>query len=290
MSTSNVINRVTESRNVIWDVGTQSWIAMQQPILNAGSVTIPGTVTVSGIVSVSNLPVTQPVSGTFFQATQPVSLATAPTTPVTGTFFQATQPVSLASAPTTPVTNASLSNLDVALSTRTKPSDQQHAIIDSGTTTVTQGTGSNLHVVVDSAPSTPVTGPLTDTQLRASAVPTSLAVLPALVASSAVIGHVVVDTAPTTAITVASLPLPSNAAQETNGNLATISTNLGTVDDSASDIFDSSGTLNAKTRRLVDQLGSLIEEQSITHDLLFRILLTLDSQANDSNPIRERFI
>ena len=37
---------------------------------------------------------TFPVSGTFYQATQPVSLATAPTTPVTGTFWQATQPVS----------------------------------------------------------------------------------------------------------------------------------------------------------------------------------------------------
>ena len=40
-----------------------------------------------------------PVSGTFFQATQPVSLAVAPSTPVTGTFFQATQPVSAASLP-----------------------------------------------------------------------------------------------------------------------------------------------------------------------------------------------
>lgn len=50
-----------------------------------------------------------------------------------------------------------VTNLDVALSTRTKPSDQQHAIIDSGTTVVTQGTGTNLHVVVDAAPTTSVT-------------------------------------------------------------------------------------------------------------------------------------
>lgn len=35
-----------------------------------------------------------PVSGSFFQATQPVSIASMPTTPVTGTFWQATQPVS----------------------------------------------------------------------------------------------------------------------------------------------------------------------------------------------------
>ena len=37
---------------------------------------------------------TQPVSGTFWQATQPVSIASMPSTPVTGTFWQATQPVS----------------------------------------------------------------------------------------------------------------------------------------------------------------------------------------------------
>lgn len=47
--------------------------------------------------------VTQPVSGTFYQATQPISAATAllvdgsaVTQPVSGTFFQATQPISAA--------------------------------------------------------------------------------------------------------------------------------------------------------------------------------------------------
>lgn len=37
---------------------------------------------------------TQAVSGTFWQSTQPVSIASMPSTPVTGTFWQATQPVS----------------------------------------------------------------------------------------------------------------------------------------------------------------------------------------------------
>lgn len=100
-------------------------------------------------VIVDSAPTTA-VTGTFFQATQPVSLAT--NTPdvtdraarllghvtvdnasiaVTGTFFQVTQPVSLAT--NTPT-------------------------LQSGsTTTVTQATGTNLHVVVDSAPSTAVT-------------------------------------------------------------------------------------------------------------------------------------
>ena len=103
-----------------------------------GHVTVDSAPAITGSVSVSNLPATQavsgtvtvsnptalgltdtqlravavPVSGSFFQTTQPVSLASAPVTPVTGTFFQATQavsiaatvPVSLATAPTTPVT------------------------------------------------------------------------------------------------------------------------------------------------------------------------------------------
>ena len=80
-----------------------------------------------------------------------------------------------------------------------------------GNVTVVQGTGTNLHVVVDSAPSTAVTGPLTDAQLRAVAVPisgtvtanagsgtqaVSLATMPALVAGSANIGDVDVLTLP----------------------------------------------------------------------------------------------
>lgn len=43
----------------------------------------------------------------------------------------------------------------------------------SGNVTVVQPTGTNLHVVVDTAPTTAVTGPLTDAQLRATPVPIS---------------------------------------------------------------------------------------------------------------------
>lgn len=57
----------------------------------SGPLTVDGTVAVSGAVSVTGsfYQATQPVSGTFWQATQPVS----------GTFWQATQPVSAASLP-----------------------------------------------------------------------------------------------------------------------------------------------------------------------------------------------
>lgn len=84
--------------------------------------TVSGNVTVTSLpaVTVSNFPANQPVTGTFFQATQPVSLASAPlptnaatesghlasidtklTGPlaVTGAFFQATQPVSAVALP-----------------------------------------------------------------------------------------------------------------------------------------------------------------------------------------------
>ncbi len=44
-------------------------------------------------VSIATMPTT-PVTGTFWQATQPVSIASMPSTPVTGTFWQTTQPVS----------------------------------------------------------------------------------------------------------------------------------------------------------------------------------------------------
>ena len=72
--------------------------------LGATTLSALENITVSGSVSVSNFPATQAVTGTFWQATQPVSIATMPTTPVTGTFWQATQPVSIATMPTTPVT------------------------------------------------------------------------------------------------------------------------------------------------------------------------------------------
>jgi hypothetical protein len=58
--------------------------------------TPPATQTINGTVNVGNFPATQPVSGTFFQATQPVSIASP--VAVTGSFYQTTQPVSI-SAP-----------------------------------------------------------------------------------------------------------------------------------------------------------------------------------------------
>jgi hypothetical protein len=86
--------------------------SVTQPVSISGTVPISGSVSITGTpnVAVTNTPTVTvgnasiPVTGTFYQTTQPVSLAVAPTTPVTGTFYQATQPVSIATMPTTPVT------------------------------------------------------------------------------------------------------------------------------------------------------------------------------------------
>ena len=102
----------------ITEVGTSGILAVPyMPIQGTVSIGSDGTVslsantlsaleniTVGGSVSVSNFPATQAVTGTFWQTTQPVSIASMPTTPVTGTFWQTTQPVSIATMPTTPVT------------------------------------------------------------------------------------------------------------------------------------------------------------------------------------------
>ncbi len=82
-------------------VGVLAGVAQQQ-FSGGQSVTISGALPAGsnaiGHVTVDAAPTTA-VTGTFWQATQPVSLASAPSTPVTGTFWQATQPASLASLP-----------------------------------------------------------------------------------------------------------------------------------------------------------------------------------------------
>ena len=114
VTVSNEVEVTNSTGNPIPVSGTVALDSTSLAALENISVTFPQSqnvnVTNAGLsVSVSNLPATQPISGSVsvsnFPATQPVSLATAPTTPVTGTFWQATQPVSLASAPVTPVTD-----------------------------------------------------------------------------------------------------------------------------------------------------------------------------------------
>jgi hypothetical protein len=106
-------------------IANTSFIATQATGTNLHTVVdnFPVTQPISGTVAVtqSTSPwvvdgsgVTQPVSGTFWQATQPVSIATMPTTPVTGTFYQATQPVSIAGTVATTVPRNTTGTLNSA--------------------------------------------------------------------------------------------------------------------------------------------------------------------------------
>ena len=127
-------------------------------------------------VSIASMPST-PVTGTFYQATQPVSIASMPSTPVTGTFWQTTQPVSqtLGSAATrwyTQLSDGTNSPAIKAASTAAAATDPALVVAISPNNTVgVTGTFYQATQPVSIAASVAVTGPLTDTQLRASAVP-----------------------------------------------------------------------------------------------------------------------
>lgn len=100
-------NPTIYTRNYIWNPEELAWTPQQATTDNTSAnvfvTNIPGSQTIDGTVSVDNFP-----------GTQPVSIATMPSTPVTGTFWQDTQPVSLTTMPNTPVTQASAWAVEVS--------------------------------------------------------------------------------------------------------------------------------------------------------------------------------
>jgi hypothetical protein len=133
------------------------------------------SLTTSGALRVDGSAVTQPVSGTFWQTTQPVSLASLPalsagtnaigklaansgvtigaveiaasqSIAVTGTFYQATQPVSLASLPA--LASGSNSIGTVVLTAETTKVIGTVNVAASQTIAVTQATAANLNATV----------------------------------------------------------------------------------------------------------------------------------------------
>lgn len=206
--------------------------------------TNPLSLTTAGALRTDASATTQPVSGTLTcnagSGTLAVSLATAPalvassavighvivdtapTTAVTGAFFQATQPVSgtlTCNAGTNLNTSslaldASVTGLEVAQASTT--SGQNGALMQGATTTAaptyTTAKTNPLSLTTAgalrtdaSATTQPVSGTVS-CNAGTGTLAVSIATAPALVASSAVIGHVIVDTAPTTAVTIATAP------------------------------------------------------------------------------------
>ena len=85
---------------------TGAFFQATQPVSIASMPSTPVTGSFWPATQPVSIASTLPVTGAFFQTTQPVSIATMPTTPVTGSFWQATQPVSILAMPTTPVTGS----------------------------------------------------------------------------------------------------------------------------------------------------------------------------------------
>jgi hypothetical protein len=204
----------------------------------AGSVAVTGPVTDTQLRA-SPVPVSGPLTDTQLRASAVAVDASGSTVPVSGPLTDtqlraAAVPVSASALPlpagasteaTLALIKAKTDNIDVALSTRTKPADTQTV---GGTVAVSSVAGSVAvtgpltdtqlrasAVAVDASGSTvPVSGPLTNTQLRASAVP--------------------VDASGSTVpISATALPLPAGAAtsvkQPAFGTAGTASADVLTV-------------------------------------------------------------
>lgn len=156
------------------------------PVNDAG-----GSLTVDGSVSVSNLPASYPVTDNGGSLTVDGTVGISGTVPVSGTFWQTTQPVSgpltdtqlrASSVPVTLAnTGANATAIKVDGSAVTQPVSGTFWPTTqpiSGTVTANAGTGTfavsgPLTDAQLRATAVPVSGPLTDTQLRATAVPVS---------------------------------------------------------------------------------------------------------------------
>jgi hypothetical protein len=137
-----------------------------------------GSLTVDGSVSVSNFPATQPVSGTFWQTTQPVSIASVPSHPVTGSgSFTAAQ----ATAANLNATVVGSGSFTAAQATASSLKAQAQILDSAGSLLTYAATGTAGTPAVDvvsvqgvsSGVAIAVSGPVTDTQLRASSIPVS---------------------------------------------------------------------------------------------------------------------
>jgi hypothetical protein len=182
--------------------------------LNVSVTNLPATQPVSGSVSVSNFPATQPVSGTFWQATQPVSGS------VSVSNFPSTQAVTIASAPVTPVTdNGGSLTVDGTFWPATQPVSGSVSVSNFPATQPISGSISVSNfpatqpVSLATAPTTPVTGTFWQ-----ATQPVSLASVP----SHAVTGSGSFTAAQTTAANLNATVVGSGsftAAQATASNL-----------------------------------------------------------------------
>jgi hypothetical protein len=229
------------------DVITVQGIASGTPQPISGTVSVTGTVPVSGTFFQTTQPVsgsvtatvsgTVPVSGTFYQTTQPVS----------GTFYQATQPVSgtVAISGTLADNLTQVGGTSITLGSKVSASSlpvviasDQGAVPISGTITVgtlpalpsgsntigsvTQATGSNLHTVVDSGTITTVSAVTAIT----NALPSGTNSIGAVTQATGTNLHTVVDSG--TITTVSAVTAITNALPSGTNTLGSVKVTDGT--------------------------------------------------------------
>lgn len=281
-ATQPISGTITASQGGTWNItnisGTVSLPtgAATETTLSSLNTKIPSNLTVTATrLLVDGSGVTQPVSGTFWQATQPVSIAatlavaqsgtwtvqpgntanttawkvdgSAVTQPVSGTFWQATQPIS-----------GSVTISGTATVTGNKAEDAASADGDAGFPMLATRKASPANT-------SSTDGDYEFLQMSAGRLWTSSVIDTALPAGSNVIGHIVADSGSTTAVT---------------GNVTVIQgtgTNLHTVVDS--------GTITTITNvvHVDDNSGSLTVDGAVTANAgtnLNTSLLALEAGGN----------
>ena len=215
------------------------------------SVTVPGTVdlgTVS-LTALETITVTQSVPANF-QSTATQALGSAATRWYTqlsdGTNSPTIKAASTAAVAADPALVVAISpNNTVPVSLASVPS---HAVTNAGT----------FAVQVTSAPTTAVTGPLTDTQLRATAVPVSGTV--SLGAGSAAVGTVTLNAETTKVIGTVNL-----SAAQTLGTVTTVSTvtNLSQLGGTA--IAMGTGVRAAGVQRVTIATDDIVQTREVSN-------------------------
>ncbi len=230
-------------------------------VVNAGNALV---IDASGRITV-NVNGTVPVSGTFWQATQPISgnVGILGTVPVSGTFFQATQPVSVVALPL-PVGAATAANQTNGT--------QETQVVASGNTLVVDASG---RITVNVNGTVPVSGTFFQaTQpISAAALP-----LPAGAATEATLAAILVDLGAFTKV---------DTGNSTSTPLVAFATYQGTATDTlgystlVSSIFtDQAGTFTMEESSdgihwdvsVTIPLGPTAQAESMSHSLFARYI------------------
>ena len=246
LASTTVTGTVAVSGTVTANVGTTNGLALDATLTGGTAKSILRTAAKGTTVAADTT--STPVDAN----TQALDVSVKGTVPVSGTFFQATQPVSIAGTVTT-------------TGTLTDTQLRATAVPVSGTVAVTDNAGS---LTVDAPVGTPAFVRLSDGTAAIATLPVSLATLPALTASTANIGDVDVLTLPalpagtnligkvgidqtTPGTTNAVQDIPATSGGLSKFHLVSAATNVNNVKASAGQVYAITAfNLNAAARYL----------------------------------------